>query len=46
MLGKNSLDEMSMATPAVANGSLIIRTANTLYRFQEGKRWQPRRGRK
>ena len=33
LLGKNSLDEMSMATPAVANGSLIIRTANTLYRF-------------
>jgi hypothetical protein len=24
---------MSMATPALANGSLILRTANTLYRF-------------
>ena len=35
LLGKNSLDEMSMATPAVANGSLIVRTANTLYRFTE-----------
>jgi outer membrane protein assembly factor BamB len=35
ILGRNSLDEMSMATPAVANGSLIIRTANTLYRFME-----------
>jgi outer membrane protein assembly factor BamB len=35
ILGKNSLEEMSMATPAVANGSLIIRTANTLYRFME-----------
>ena len=35
ILGKNSLDEMSMATPAVANGSLILRTANTLYRLME-----------
>ena len=35
ILGKNSLDEMSMATPAVANGSLIMRTANTLYRFMQ-----------
>ena len=35
LLGKNSLDEMSMATPAVANGSLILRTANTLYRLME-----------
>ena len=26
VLGKNSLDEMTLATPAVANGSLIIRT--------------------
>jgi hypothetical protein len=25
--GKNSLDEMCMATPAIARGSLIIRTA-------------------
>jgi outer membrane protein assembly factor BamB len=33
ILGRNSLDEMSMATPAVANGSLIVRTANSLYRF-------------
>ena len=24
-----------MATPAVANGSLILRTANRLYRFRE-----------
>jgi outer membrane protein assembly factor BamB len=37
ILGKNSLDEMSMATPAVANGSLILRTANTLYRFTESR---------
>jgi outer membrane protein assembly factor BamB len=35
ILGKNSLDEMSMATPAVSNGSLIIRTANTLYRLTD-----------
>jgi outer membrane protein assembly factor BamB len=35
ILGRNSLDEMSMATPAVANGSLIIRTANSLYRFMQ-----------
>ena len=31
LLGKNSLDEMSMATPAIARGSLIIRTASKLY---------------
>jgi outer membrane protein assembly factor BamB len=35
ILGKNSLNEMSMATPAVAGGSLVLRTANTLYRFME-----------
>ncbi|HKW97627.1 MAG TPA: PQQ-binding-like beta-propeller repeat protein [Bryobacteraceae bacterium] len=33
VLGKNSLDEMSMATPAIARGSLIIRTAAKLYRI-------------
>ena len=33
VLGKNSLGEMSMATPAVANGSVIIRTASKLYRI-------------
>ena len=38
ILGKNSLDEMSMATPAVANGSLIVRTANTLYRIEERRK--------
>jgi hypothetical protein len=32
-LGKNSLAEMSLATPAVANGSVIIRTASKLYRI-------------
>jgi outer membrane protein assembly factor BamB len=33
LLGKNSLDEMCMATPAIANGSLIIRTASKLYKI-------------
>ena len=33
VLGKNSLNEMTLATPAVARGSLIVRTASKLYRF-------------
>ena len=33
VLSKNSLDEMSIATPAIARGSLIIRTATKLYRI-------------
>jgi outer membrane protein assembly factor BamB len=33
LLGKNSLGEMALATPAVANGSVIIRTASKLYRI-------------
>jgi hypothetical protein len=32
-LGKNSLDEMTMATPAIVRGSLVIRTASKLYRI-------------
>ncbi len=36
LLGKNSLDEMCMATPAIAKGSLIIRTASKLYRISKG----------
>jgi outer membrane protein assembly factor BamB len=36
LLGKNSLDEMCMATPAMARGSLIIRTASKLYRISKG----------
>jgi hypothetical protein len=32
-LGKNSLGEMTLASPAIANGSLIIRTASRLYRL-------------
>ena len=35
VLGKNSLNEMSLATPAVAGGSLIIRTASKLYRISK-----------
>jgi outer membrane protein assembly factor BamB len=33
VLGKNSLEEMTLASPAVANGSLIVRTASKLYRI-------------
>lgn len=33
VVGKNSLNEMALATPAVAGGSLIVRTASRLYRF-------------
>ena len=33
VLGKNALDEMCMATPAIARGSLIMRTATKLYRI-------------
>jgi hypothetical protein len=35
VLGKNSLEEMCMATPALARRSLIVRTASKLYRIQE-----------
>ena len=33
VLGKNSLDEMALSTPAVARGSLFIRTLSKLYRI-------------
>jgi outer membrane protein assembly factor BamB len=33
LLHTNSLDEMCMATPAIVNGSLIIRSASHLYRI-------------
>lgn len=33
VVGKNSLDEMCMSTPAVADGSLFIRTRSKLYRL-------------
>jgi outer membrane protein assembly factor BamB len=35
LLGKNSLDEMCMATPAITDGSLIIRTQTKLYRIKK-----------
>ncbi len=35
LLGKNSLDEMCMATPAIVKGSLIVRTASKLYRISK-----------
>jgi outer membrane protein assembly factor BamB len=33
LLGRNALGEMTLASPAVANGSLFIRTATKLYRI-------------
>ena len=33
LLGKNSFDDMCMATPAMARSSLILRTAARLYRI-------------
>ena len=36
VLGKNSLAELTLATPAIADGSLIIRTASRLYRIGKG----------
>jgi outer membrane protein assembly factor BamB len=36
VLGTNALKEFSMATPAIAQGSLFIRTASKLYRITDG----------
>ena len=36
VLGVNSLEEFTMATPAIAHGSLFIRTASKLYRIVAG----------
>ena len=36
ILHTNPLNEMTLATPAVANGSLILRTRTKLYRIAEG----------
>ena len=33
LLGQNRLEEMTLATPAIADGSLFIRTASKLYRI-------------
>jgi outer membrane protein assembly factor BamB len=41
LLGKNSLDEMTLATPAIAGGSLFIRTASKLYCIRENKETEP-----
>src|SRR5262249_964243 len=35
VLGRNSLDELCMATPALVRGSLLIRTETKLYRIQK-----------
>ena len=35
LLGTNSLNEMALATPAVAGDSLILRTQSKLYRLSE-----------
>jgi outer membrane protein assembly factor BamB len=37
ILHKNSLDEMSLSTPAVARGSLILRTQSKLYRITKSR---------
>ncbi len=36
LLGKNKLDEMTLATPALTRDSLIIRTETKLYRIRQG----------
>ena len=36
VIGQNPLNEFAMATPAIAHGSLFIRTASKLYRITEG----------
>ena len=36
LLGKNSLNDLAMATPAVARGSVFIRTQSKLYRIGKG----------
>ena len=37
ILHKNSLNEMSLATPAIARGNLILRTRSKLYRIGKGE---------
>jgi outer membrane protein assembly factor BamB len=36
ILGKNNLDEMSMATPALVGGNLFLRTQSKLYCLRQG----------
>ena len=35
IIGRNPLDEFTMATPAIAHGSLFIQTRSKLYRIAE-----------
>jgi hypothetical protein len=35
VVGRNSLNEMTLATPAIAGGSIIVRTASKLYRIRK-----------
>ena len=35
LLGRNPLDELTLASPAIAGDSLYLRTATTLYRFSQ-----------
>lgn len=37
LLWKNTLDEFTMATPAITDDSLIVRTASSLYRIKGGQ---------
>jgi len=37
VLGRNSLDEMTLSTPAVVRGSVFIRTATKLYRISQSE---------
>ena len=37
LLGRNSLDEFTMASPAIHQDSLVIRTATTLYRIANAR---------
>ena len=39
VVATNSLDEVAMSSPAIARGSLFIRTRSNLYRLTEGGRW-------
>ena len=41
VLGKNSLDEMSLATPAVVRGSVILRTQSKLFRIAKPVKDEP-----
>ncbi len=37
VLGKNALDEMTLATPALVRGDILLRTASKLYRIGSAK---------